>query len=84
VRDHYLELLYSIDPAALRYADPNRYWELSRMVSGEVMAEVFGGWRRAASPCSGGIILWSADLGAGCRLGPPRFLRAILKLPTGS
>ena len=61
VRDHYLKLLYSVDPAALRYADSNRYWELSRMVSGEVMAEVFGEWRRAASPCNGGIILWSAD-----------------------
>ena len=69
VRDHYLKLLFSIDPAALRYADPNRYWELSRMVSGEVMAEVFGEWRRAASPCNGGIILWSADLEPGAGWG---------------
>jgi len=69
VRDHYLKLLYSVDPAALRYADPNRYWELSRMVSGEVMAEVFGEWRRPASPCSGGIILWSADLEPGAGWG---------------
>ena len=69
VRDHYLKLLYSIDPAALRYADQNRYWELSRMLSGEVMAEVFGEWRRAASPCNGGIILWSADLQPGAGWG---------------
>ena len=69
VRDHYLKLLYSIDPAALRYADPNRYWELSRMVSGEIMAEVFGEWRRAASPCNGGIVLWSADLEPGAGWG---------------
>ena len=69
VRDHYLKLLYSVDPAALRYADANRYWELSRMVSGEVMAEVFGEWRRPASPCGGGIILWSADLEPGAGWG---------------
>ena len=69
VRDHYLKLLYSVDPAALRYADPSRYWGLSRMVSGEVMAEVFGEWRRAASPCNGGIILWSSDLEPGAGWG---------------
>jgi beta-mannosidase len=69
VRDHYLKLLYSADPLALRYADTPRYWELSRMVSGEVMAEVFGEWRRSASPCGGGIILWSADLEPGAGWG---------------
>ena len=69
VRDHYLKLLYSVDPAALRYFDASRYWELSRMVSGEAMAEVFGEWRRPASPCGGGIILWSADLEPGAGWG---------------
>ena len=39
------------------------------MVSGEVMAEVFGEWRRKASPCGGGIILWSADLEPGAGWG---------------
>lgn len=67
VRDHYLKLLYGVDAVDLRYADVERYFELSRQVTGEVMAEVFGEWRRAASPCQGGIILWAADLlpGAG-------------------
>ncbi|MEO8052974.1 MAG: glycoside hydrolase family 2 protein, partial [Acidobacteriota bacterium] len=69
VRDHYLKLLYSADPLALRCSDTARYWELSRMVSGEVMAEVFGEWRRPASPCGGGIILWSADLEPGAGWG---------------
>jgi beta-mannosidase len=69
VRDHYLKLLYSVEPAALRYADQTRYLELSRMASGEVMAEVFGEWRRAASPCGGGIVLWSADLEPGAGWG---------------
>jgi beta-mannosidase len=65
VRDHYLRLLYGLDPVRLRYSELSRYWELSRMVSGEVMAEVFGEWRRTASCCSGAIILWAADLQPG-------------------
>lgn len=69
VRDFYLRLLYGADPGALRYADANRYLELSRMVSGEVMSEVIGEWRRPGSPCGGGIILWSADLEAGAGWG---------------
>jgi beta-mannosidase len=69
VRDHYLKLLYSVDPTGLRSADFDRYLELSRMVSGEVMAEVFGEWRRPVSTCGGGIILWGADLEPGAGWG---------------
>ena len=69
VRDHYLKLLYAVDPAALRERDPSRYWELSRMVSGELMAEVFGEWRRPRSGCRGGIVLWGADLEPGAGWG---------------
>jgi beta-mannosidase len=65
VRDHYLGQLYAVEPSVLRRADPGGYWELSRIVSGEVMAEVFGEWRRPASVCRGGIVLWSADLEPG-------------------
>ena len=69
VRDHYLKLLYSVDPVALRYADAARYWDLSRMVSGEAMAEVFGEWRRPESGCGGGILLWCGDLEPGAGWG---------------
>jgi beta-mannosidase len=69
VRDHYLQLLYAVDPLALRNTDPAHYWDLSRIVSGEVMAEVFGEWRRPASVCHGGIVLWSADLEPGAGWG---------------
>ena len=69
VRDHYLKLLYGVDPVDLRYADAERYFELSRLVTGEAMAEVFGEWRRAASPCNGGIILWASDLAPGAGWG---------------
>ena len=67
VRDHYLGLLFGVDPVGLRWVDHDRYLELSRAVTGELMAEVFGEWRRAGSPCGGGIVLWLKDLvpGAG-------------------
>ena len=61
VRDYYLKQLHGIGP------DDKDYWDRSRFVTGEVMEEVFGEWRRAASPTNGGIILWARDLvpGAG-------------------
>ncbi len=67
VRDHYLRLLFDVDPVELRRVDHERYLALSRAVTGEAMAEVFGEWRRAASPCGGGLVLWLRDLvpGAG-------------------
>jgi beta-mannosidase len=67
VRDHYLRVLFELDPVALRSTDPERYLELSRAVSGEVMSEVFGEWRRRSSACAGGLVLSLTDLmpGAG-------------------
>ncbi len=67
VRDHYLGELYGVEPAALRRDDPDRYLALSQSISGEVMAEVFGEWRRPASTCNGGLVLWWRDVvpGAG-------------------
>ncbi len=62
VRDHYLELLFGVDPVALRSTDTERYLELSAAVTGEVMAAVFGEWRRAGSPSGGGLVLWLRDL----------------------
>ena len=54
----------SIRPASDAH-DHDRYLELSRAVTGEVMAHVFGEWRRAGSPSGGGMILWLRDLVAG-------------------
>jgi beta-mannosidase len=67
VRDHYLKRLYGHDPYELRRRDPDLYLDLSRMVSGEVMAAVFAEWRRAQSPCAGGLVwlLKDAEVGAG-------------------
>ena len=69
VRDHYLALLYGVDPVTLRSSDPERYLDLSRQVSGEVMAEVMGEWRRAGSPCAGALVLWLRDLAPGAGWG---------------
>ncbi|HET9073896.1 MAG TPA: hypothetical protein VFN48_04900 [Solirubrobacteraceae bacterium] len=65
VRDHYLEQLFGIDPRALRWVDPARYGELSRAVSGELMAGAFGAWRAGDSPTRGALVLWLADLEPG-------------------
>ncbi len=65
VRDHYLRELYDVEPDVLRAKDSERYADLSRAVSGEVMAEVFGEWRRAGSGCGGGLVLWLRDLAPG-------------------
>jgi beta-mannosidase len=67
IRDHYLRLLFGVDAAELRAVDHERYLELSRMLTGEILAEVLGEWRRAASPCGGALLLWLRDLlpGAG-------------------
>jgi beta-mannosidase len=54
VREHYAREMYGTTSPAL-----------ARQVSGEVMAHVFGEWRRAASPCAGGIVLWARDLRPG-------------------
>ncbi len=67
VRDHYLRTLFGVDPAALRYSDHDRYLELSRIASAEVMAATFGEWRRGESQCRGALIWFLRDLipGAG-------------------
>jgi beta-mannosidase len=73
VRDHYLTEMYGLvdhaAPAQLRAADRERYLALGRQVSGEAMAFVFGEWRRAASGCGGGIVLWARDLAPGAGWG---------------
>jgi beta-mannosidase len=84
VRDHYLRELFGVEPGELRRYDHERYLELSRAVSGEAMAAVFGEWRRAGSPCGGGLVLWLRDVipGAGWGLvdsqGEPKW--ALLRL----
>jgi beta-mannosidase len=69
VRDHYLAAEFGVEARELRRFDHDRYLELSRAVSGELMADVFGEWRRSASPCGGGLVLWLSDLAPGAGWG---------------
>ena len=59
VREHY---------ARARYGDDATEAERQR-VTGEVMADVFGEWRRPDSVCGGGIVLWLRDLEPGAGWG---------------
>lgn len=69
VRDHYLRELFSVDPVHLRSFDPRRYLELSRVVTGEVMAQVFSEWRSARGSCHGGLVWFLRDLSPGAGWG---------------
>ena len=69
VRDHYLGRLFGINPLELRYADHDRYMALSRVVSGEVMANTLAEWRRKRSTCRGALIWFWRDLWPGAGWG---------------
>ncbi|HEY2744687.1 MAG TPA: glycoside hydrolase family 2 protein [Polyangia bacterium] len=62
VRDFYLRELFHVDPMLLRYGDHERYLALSRVVTGEVMAQTFGEWRTRRSTCAGGLVWFLRDL----------------------
>lgn len=67
VRDHYLRELYGVDPVVLRSRNFQRYLQLSRMASAEMMSQVFSEWRGTHSGNRGGLVWFYKDLlpGAG-------------------
>ena len=69
VRDHYVARLFGVDPAALRYADHDRYLELGRAATGEVMAAAFAEWRLPGNACRGGLVWFLRDLWPGAGWG---------------
>ncbi len=69
VRDHYLKLLYGVDPVDLRRQDIERYLDLSRVVTGDVMTAVLSEWRRAGARCTGAILWMLKDLWPGAGWG---------------
>ncbi|MFM0641894.1 glycoside hydrolase family 2 protein [Paraburkholderia metrosideri] len=69
VRDHYLQTLYGVEPARLRYEDPERYLDLSRAVVAELMSDAFAEWRRAGSTCGGALVWQLQDLRPGAGWG---------------
>jgi beta-mannosidase len=69
VRDHYFELLCGERPIDVRYAERDRFFEQSRIVSAEVMAAAFREWRRPGSSCRGALIWFLRDLWRGAGWG---------------
>lgn len=64
VRDHYLREWFNVDPTMQRSFDMPRYLELSRVVSGELMARTFGEWRSVNSNNAGALVWFFKDLWA--------------------
>ena len=69
VRDFYLRELLGSDPLQLRYADHDRYLQLGRIASAEVMASCFAEWRRRRSTCNGALIWFLRDFWPGAGWG---------------
>ena len=60
VRDHYIALLYDVDPLALKTTDPQRYLDLSRAAVAETIEATVGEWRgrSAMGQGPGGALIW--------------------------
>ena len=69
ISDHYIERLFHVDTRQLRYQDPQRYFQLSRIACGEIMSKVYGLWRCESSPCNGALIWFLRDLQKGAGWG---------------
>ncbi len=69
VRDHYVRLLFGVDPLAVRYSDPEHALDLGRAAIAEAMSRVLGDWRRPGSRCDGALILTWQDLWPGAGWG---------------
>ena len=69
VRDHYLKHVFGVDPVQLRCFNVPRYLQLSRVVTGEMMAQVFGEWRSGHSNNRGGLVWFFKDLWPGAGWG---------------
>ncbi|MEO7103808.1 MAG: glycoside hydrolase family 2 protein [Gemmatimonadaceae bacterium] len=65
VRDHYVGKFFGVDPAVVRYGNPERYLALGRVAGGEVIARTISEWRRSGSPCSGALLWLYNDLRPG-------------------
>jgi beta-mannosidase len=68
-RDHYVPVLYGLDATAIRHVDAQRYLDLGRATSAEVLARTYTEWRRPASPCQGALMLLLRDVCDGAGMG---------------
>jgi beta-mannosidase len=68
-RDHYVRLLFGMDPSDLRARDVERYLAFGRIATGEAMLRTFAEWRRPGSSCRGGLVWLARDLRPGAGWG---------------
>src|SRR5258706_172016 len=69
VRDYYLKELFGMDAIQLRAQDVERYYALSRVVSGEVMSRTYAEWRAPSSGCGGALAWFARDVWPGAGWG---------------
>jgi len=69
VRNFYTALLYDVDVAEVRRADPARFLDLARATSAEIMEATFAEWRREGSCTHGGLVWNYQDLWPGAGWG---------------
>ena len=84
VRDHYVRLLFGVEPSDLRARDIDRYLDLGRVATGEAMLRTFAEWRRPGSSCRGGLVWFARDLCAGRGLGHRSIPPVGPRQPTGT
>ncbi|WP_075186295.1 glycosyl hydrolase 2 galactose-binding domain-containing protein [Teredinibacter haidensis] len=67
VRDFYTEKLFGEDILALRYSKNQKYFKLSKLVTGELMSRLFATWRSSLTSCRGALTWFYKDIipGAG-------------------
>ncbi|WP_237669681.1 hypothetical protein [Rhodococcus sp. BS-15] len=53
VRDHYVRMIFGVDPHLIRRDDAELYLDYGRAAIVEAFTEAFGHWRRASSGCAG-------------------------------
>jgi beta-mannosidase len=67
VCEHYMRLVFGVDPLEVRRTDPERHLALSRAAVCTVMERAFAEWRRAGSETQGALVWFLKDyaIGAG-------------------
>jgi beta-mannosidase len=67
VREIYERMIFRVDPAALRYEDPERYLDVARATVDHVIEATLREWRRPGSTCRGALVFTGRDpkIGAG-------------------
>lgn len=61
IRDFYLEDLFKVDARSLRRENVDLFMRLSKIITGEVISQVFQYWRSHHSQCHGGIVWFNRD-----------------------